>query len=332
MPVPLAIVLPAYRTRFLREALASLETQTSRQFRLYVFDDASSEDVPGIVAGFRDRLPLEYHRFEENLGGKNLIAHWERCIARTGPEPWIWLFSDDDIAAPTCVEVFLDALTQDRNPVDLWRFDLEFIDEAGRVSHTCAPHPLFETASEFLENFLVPRGRDWRAADHIFSRRVYHELGGFIDFPNAIFSDTVTWLKFSTRSGVKTLRGPKLSWRLSSTNTTAQSFKRHRHIAKPLFMLHRWIEAFAKTLPADQQQRLRKPRREHFMDWISKWPVPPAGVRDALGVANELWPENKISNATRLLHGEIRAVAWRVPLARRYQIWRLRRASALATA
>jgi hypothetical protein len=329
---PLAILVPAYRARFLDDALASLAAQTVRTFNLYVFDDASHEDIAGIIARFRGRLPITYHRFEENLGGKNLVAHWERCIAHTGDEPWLWLFSDDDIAAPTCVETFLRTLEQDKNPSDLWRFDLEFIDSAGLVTHTCAPHPDYETATEFLENFLVPRGRDWRAPDHIFSRRVHHELGGFIDFPNAIFSDTATWIKFSTRSGVKTLRGPKLSWRLSGTNTTAHAFKRSRHIAAPLFALHRWMAGFVSTLPADDQARLRPLRRAQFIDWIAKWPVPPAGVYDALRVANTLWPEQKIANTAQLLRGELRAAAWRFPLARRYQLWRLRRNAAATEA
>jgi glycosyltransferase involved in cell wall biosynthesis len=330
MPVPLAIVLPAYRVRFLREALASLEAQTSHDFRLYVFDDASPDDIASVVNEFRARLPLEYHRFDDNLGGKSLVAHWHRCIARTQGEPWIWLFSDDDIAAPTCAQVFLDAIARDQNPSDLWRFDLEFIDEAGDVTHTCAPHPLFETAAELLENVLVPRGRDWRAPDHIFSRRVYEKSGGFVDFPNAIFSDTVTWIKFSSLTGVKTLRGPKLSWRFSGSNTTSHSFKRQRHIAKPLFMFHQWVADFAQILPADQQQHLHELRREQFMDWLSKKPIPLAGLYDALRVANSLWPERKASNALRLFRGEVRAAAWRFPLARRFQNWRLKRATATA--
>jgi glycosyltransferase involved in cell wall biosynthesis len=325
--VPLAIVVPAYRERFFEEALASLADQTVRHFNVYVFDDASDEDIGGIVARMQKRLPIRYHRFEENLGGKSLVAHWERCIARTGGEPWIWLFSDDDIAAPTCVETFLHVLAHDRRPSDLWRFDLEFIDSSNHVTHVCAPHPDHETAPEFFENFLEPRGRDWRAPDHIFSRRAHRELGGFIDFPNAIFSDTVTWIKFSTLSGVKTLRGPRLSWRFSGSNTTSHAFKRNRRIAEPLFALHRWMADFAVTLPAADQERIRRKRRAHFFDWIAKWPVPPAGVRDALRVANTLWPEQKLGNAAQLLRGEIRAAAWRFPLARRYQLWRMKRAA-----
>jgi glycosyltransferase involved in cell wall biosynthesis len=327
MSASLAVIVPAYRVRYLRAALDSLAAQTARDFRIYVFDDASPDDIAGVVAEYRDHLPLEYHRFEKNLGGKSLVAHWERCIARTGDEPWLWLFSDDDIAAPDCVKVFLDTLARDEAPSDLWRFDLEFIDAHDRVTHTCTPHPDREDAAEFVEAFLTPYGRDWRAPDHIFSRRVHRELGGFIDFPNAIFSDTATWIKFSTLSGVKTLRGPKLSWRLSGTNTTAHAFKRRREIAAPLFAFHRWLADFIPTLPCSDPDRLRALCRAQFIDWVAKWPVPPAGVYDALRFANTLWPEDKLTNAAQLLRGEVRAVAWQFPLARRYQLWRLRRAA-----
>jgi hypothetical protein len=326
MPSPLAIVLPAFRTRFLREALESLASQTRRDFRVYLFDDASPEDIAAIGRSFQDRLDLRYHRFEENLGGKNLVAHWHRCIDRTEGEPWLWLFSDDDIADPGCVEALFDALARCETPCDLWRFDLDFIDEHGRVTHRTAPHPDFETAPEFLRNVLVPRHRDWRAADHIFSRRAYETLGGFIDFPNAIFSDIATWIHFSTVNGVRTLRGPRLGWRTYGGNVTAHSFKRRRQIAEPLFQMHAWMARFEETLPPAERAGLRELRRNHFIDWIAKWPVPPAAVLEATQVAARLWPETKFSNCARLLRGELRAAAWRLPLTRRYQKWRLQNA------
>jgi hypothetical protein len=68
------------------------------------------------------------------------------------------------------------------------------------------------------------------------------------------------------------------------------------------------------------------------MDWISKKPVPPGGLYEALQVANSLWPESKLGNAARLFRGEVRAAAWRFPLARRFQTWRLRRATETAPA
>ena len=113
---PLAIVIPAYKSVFLREVLDSVVSQTRREFRLYIGDDASPEDLADIVREFSGILPINYHRFEKNLGRTSLMNHWERCI-RMSRESWVWLFSDNDLMEPNCVEKFFEELqlTQGRH-------------------------------------------------------------------------------------------------------------------------------------------------------------------------------------------------------------------------
>ena len=49
----LAIIVPAYKAEFLREALESIAAQTSRDFNLYVFDDGGPAAVEAIVNGLK---------------------------------------------------------------------------------------------------------------------------------------------------------------------------------------------------------------------------------------------------------------------------------------
>ena len=93
----LAIVIPAYKSTFLAAALDSIAAQTSLDFTLYIGDDCSPNHLGAIVDRYRDRINLVYHRFDTNLGGKDLVAQWERCIDMSQGEEWIWLFSDDDV-------------------------------------------------------------------------------------------------------------------------------------------------------------------------------------------------------------------------------------------
>lgn len=44
----LAIVMPAYKARFLRQALESIAQQTDKRFTVYVGDDASPDDIKEI--------------------------------------------------------------------------------------------------------------------------------------------------------------------------------------------------------------------------------------------------------------------------------------------
>lgn len=100
----LAIVIPAYKGRFLKETLDSIAVQAHKdEFVLYIGDDASPERLDKIVESYQNKVNLVYHRFSENMGGKDLVAHWERCI-QLSAEPFIWLFSDDDLMPADGVE------------------------------------------------------------------------------------------------------------------------------------------------------------------------------------------------------------------------------------
>ena len=120
----LAIIIPAYKATFLTAALDSIAAQTCKDFTLYVGDDCSPDPIDKIVEQYRDKIDLVYQRFETNLGGKDLVAQWERCIAMSHDEPYIWLFSDDDVMEPNCVELLLRTIDETKGAYDLYHFDV----------------------------------------------------------------------------------------------------------------------------------------------------------------------------------------------------------------
>ena len=77
----LAVVIPAYKAAFLESTLASIAVHTARHFVVCVDDDASPHDLADICAGFAGAVALRYHRLDHNLGQRDLVAHWERCVA-----------------------------------------------------------------------------------------------------------------------------------------------------------------------------------------------------------------------------------------------------------
>lgn len=67
----MAIVIPAYKGRFLKETLDSIAVQTHKdEFVLYIGDDASPERLDKIVESYQNKVNLVYHRFSENMGGQ----------------------------------------------------------------------------------------------------------------------------------------------------------------------------------------------------------------------------------------------------------------------
>ena len=106
----LAVIIPAYKSEFLDKTLDSLDRQTDKNFTVYIGDDASPYPIWNTVSRWTGRLKIIYRRFEDNLGGTSLTAHWNRCLDMTADEEFFCMFSDDDIMEENCVAAFRKAL------------------------------------------------------------------------------------------------------------------------------------------------------------------------------------------------------------------------------
>lgn len=254
-PVLLAIVIPAWRARHLAEAVASLRAQTDRRFRLYVGDDGSPDALEPIVREAGAGLDLVYRRFEDNLGGRDLVGHWNRCLAMTADEPWIWLFADDDVAEPDCVAAIYEGVAASRPETGLLRFNMQVIDDGGAFVGKPAPHPEFETGRELLlamlpKNINAAR-RKFCAPDHVFSRAVWRSQGGIPNFPKALCSDFAAWIAFSGPGGVRTLKGAGIRWRMHAEGTSTGMREAHRREGRDAFVGYaEWLnERTARMYP-----------------------------------------------------------------------------------
>lgn len=170
----MAIVIPAYKGRFLKETLDSIAVQAHKdEFVLYIGDDASPERLDKIVESYQNKVNLVYHRFSENMGGKDLVAHWERCI-QLSAEPFIWLFSDDDLMPADGVERVMEALSRPHHQRGyFFRFPLAVID--GENKRIRANRPL-EEGSVSCYRLLLDKlqGKiDSAAVEYVFSRGRY---------------------------------------------------------------------------------------------------------------------------------------------------------------
>ena len=64
--VKYSFVLPAYKAKYLKEAIDSILGQTYTDFELIIVNDASPEDVDSIVAAYDDKR-MQYYKNEKNL-------------------------------------------------------------------------------------------------------------------------------------------------------------------------------------------------------------------------------------------------------------------------
>lgn len=218
MSHPLAIIIPAYKIRFFSRVLDSFAAQTDKRFTLYVGIDGVDADFEAVAARYSSDMHIVVHRFDDNLGGKDLVAQWHRCIDLIADEKWIWLFSDDDMLNPGCVEAFYRQLDYD-DTYDLYHFDVDIIDGDNQVIKSATPFPPVIEALDFLKrknNATI----DSFVVEYIFRREVFDRLGRFVHFDMAWGSDIATWALLGHNKGIVTITGPKVLWRSSDENIT----------------------------------------------------------------------------------------------------------------
>jgi len=262
----LAIIIPFYKIDFFEQTLISLKNQTDQRFTVYIGDDASPADLKPIFRQLNNDSWISekviYKRFDENLGRLSLVKQWERCIALTKHEEWLWLFSDDDIMEANCIACFYNSLKESNAYYDLYKFNTSIIDKKNEVIGDSLSKPVAP-----LDNFSLIMGKitgqlSTFVVEYIFSRKIYKEKKGFVDFPLAWGSDDATWAKFSDEKGLGHINCAKVSWRLSGTNISGNLSRDGIKKLKALLCYCNWILHFFKD--HKEIKRMQKSLR-HFL-------------------------------------------------------------------
>ena len=119
--VKYSFVLPAYKAKYLNEAIDSILNQTYKDFELIIVNDASPEDIDSIVKRYDDDR-IQYYCNEKNLGGTDLIAQWNHSITYAKGEYIGFVDSDDWVNESAYMQILakLRELVHHGTPVDMF--------------------------------------------------------------------------------------------------------------------------------------------------------------------------------------------------------------------
>lgn len=274
----LAIIIPAYKARYLNAALASIARQDTGGFRVVVGDDASMEDLGSICRDWSGALDLRYHRFASNLGSVDLVQQWTRCLTLCD-EPWVWLFGDDDLMPADAVGRALAAAREEGEDGSLLHFDVQWIDAAGRVSRVDRPFPPRLGAREFAHQRLRFEVQSF-ASEYVFSRQAFERAGGFVPFPSGWCADDATWLRLAAPKGIRTLTGSRVGWRHSGLNISSRHASDAGVKFQALLGYVAWLQDYLARHPAAAGE----PTDIDILRWVPTWLRRQAG---RLGVPRE---------------------------------------------
>ena len=240
-----SFVLPAYKARFLREAIDSILVQTYKNFELIIVNDASPEDLSSIIHSYNDSR-IHYYVNEDNIGSKNLVTQWNHCVKYAKGE-YIILASDDDIYHSEYLEK-MDALVKKYPHVNLFRPRIQCIDSEGNVIHIHGYLKELIYTPEFA--FYWMKGHIGSAISHyIFKKAALISIGGFIDFPMAWGSDDATALELST-GGIVFCKDLLFSFRQSGTNISSQkdNARSLKNKINAYNLFYNWLTHFTERL------------------------------------------------------------------------------------
>lgn len=244
-----SFVMPAFKRRFLKEAIESIVAQTYPNWELVVVDDCSPENLKAIVEQFDDRR-IRYIRNEHNIGGTDLVAQWNHSISYAEGD-WLILAADDDIYRPTFCEACLD-LVEKHPDVNLVHSSVKQIDENGRYLWDDSILPEYTSRYEYLNAWL--RGISFTCiGNFMFRRKSLLDNGGFISFPCAFGSDIATPIR-EAYNGVANTQDMLFCFRQSSQHLSADS-SRFKEKLEAISSLSEWIENIGWPLPDNPKDR-----------------------------------------------------------------------------
>lgn len=167
-------LLPAFKGKYLDEALASIMAQTYTDFKVIVSDDCSPEDLRSIVCKYEADARVVYRRNEENMGGMSLVSHWNLLLDLCDTEYCI-LASDDDVYSPDFLQI-IDDLAKKYPKVDLLHARAKCIDADGRAFKEDALYKEYVNQLEYFEQLDYYNHIEC-IANYVYRTQALREIG-----------------------------------------------------------------------------------------------------------------------------------------------------------
>ena len=236
-----SITIPAFKQKYLYEAIESCLAQTYKDFELIIVDDASPEDLKSVVDRFQDSR-IRYYRNEKNCGALHVVDNWNICLGYAKGD-YVICMGDDDRLLPSCLEEYSKLI--DKYPdLDIYHGMTEIIDENGNVTNMQEARPeregMYSMISGRLRNSRLQYIGDW-----LFKRTALEQLNGYVNMPMAWGSDDLTAYTIAKNKGVANTQIPVFQYRISSL--TISNSGHYREKAKIQFGVLNQVESLLRN-------------------------------------------------------------------------------------
>lgn len=219
MALRYSITIPAYKSKFLKEAIDSVLAQTYDDYELVILNDASPESVREIVQNYEDPH-IRYYENEINVGAYNVTDNWNKLLDLANGE-FIICMGDDDKLAENCLEEYnkLIDLYPDMN---IYHGRTYIIDEESDIITIQEDRPDKESAMSMIWHAFFS-GRKQFIGDFLFRTSALRDVKGFCKLPMARGSDWVTGILVAQEKGIINGHIPVFLYRTSNQTITTHT-------------------------------------------------------------------------------------------------------------
>ena len=193
-----SVTIPAYKDRYLKEAIDSVLNQTYPIFEVVIVNDASPYDLDSIVNQYSDPR-IHYFKNDKNCGAKDVVDNWNICLSHASGD-YLICMGDDDKLTPRCLQDFAELI--DRYPdVDLFHARSEIINDLSEHVATLELRPEWESVYSLIYN-----PRNSHLGDFLFRTETLRKNGGFYKLPYGWQSDDITAFMTAASHGMANTR------------------------------------------------------------------------------------------------------------------------------
>lgn len=215
------IAIPAYKSRYLKDAIESVLQQTYKNIELIIVNDNSPEDIFSVVSLYDDNR-IKYYCNEINIGGKDPVKNWNKCLSYASGE-FFSLLCDDDVYEPRFIEKMIGLAAKYPN-VNVFRSRVKVIDKNGDVKDIYPSVPEYETTINYIVD-SVSGYRRQTISEFMLRTSYIRLMNGYFPLPKAWFSDYISIFKFSYSNGIATSNELLVAFRESDINISSNNSK-----------------------------------------------------------------------------------------------------------
>lgn len=187
-----SVTIPAFKSDYLAEAVASVVGQSYADWELIVVDDCSPADLRSILSPWLDDGRVHYYRNSENCGAIDVVDNWNICLSYCRGD-YVICMGDDDRLLPNCLSDLAEVIN--RFPgLGAYHIQTELIDAEGNVIESCPARPERESALDMLDRRWRRDSRQY-IGDICLDVRRLRSAGGYYKLPIAWGSDDITFFR-----------------------------------------------------------------------------------------------------------------------------------------